>query len=160
MGGTVLDRRRRDELEGVFALGRLAEQMVFTLGRVVRQEELLPDDEAVLEAARQLFELMATEDVIVINVAGNRMINDDSYLDALHVFERTGEDVEARADRYVELLSKAANGTVTSEEREELSALRELFAEVGEATLARANDLSRPHQEPSWQLMRPATLRF
>lgn len=156
----MLDRRRRDELEGVFALGRLAEQMVFTLGRIVRQEDLLPDDEAVLEAARQLFKLMATEDVIVINVAGSRMINDDSYLDALQVFERTGEDVEAQANRYVDLLAKAANGPVTQEEREELSALRELFAEVGETTLARANDLSRPRQEPSWQLMRPATLRF
>jgi hypothetical protein len=160
MGGTVLDRRRRDELEGVFALGRLAEQMVFTLGRVVRGEELRPEDKTVLEAARQLFELMATEDVIVLDVAGDRMLNDESYLDALRVFEHPGEDVEEQAKRYVELLTKAANGGITREERDELSALRDLFAEVGEATLARANELRRPRQEPSWRLMRPATLHF
>jgi len=145
----------------VFALGRLAEQMVFTLGRVVREEDLQPEDTAVLEAARKLFEVMASEDVIVIDVADKRMLNDESYLDALRVFEHPGQDVEEQAKRYVDLLTKAASGDVTDEERNELSALRELFVEVGETTLARANDLSRsPGQEPSWQLMRAATLNI
>jgi hypothetical protein len=159
----VLDRRRRDELEGTLALGRLAEQMVFTLGRVVRSDPLEAEDRPVLEAARRLFELMADEDVVVVDVAGDRMLNDESYLDALHVVEHQadGEGVEQHARRNAELLTKVANDEpVSDDERGELAAIRELFSEVGETTLARASELSRPHQEPSWQLMRQAISRF
>jgi hypothetical protein len=164
MGGTVVDPRTRYELEGTHALGRLAEAMVFTLGRVIRKQPLLPEDQAALESAQRLFDLMADEDVVVIDVAGDRMLNDESYLEALHVVEHRGaegEAVEQQAKRYAELLRKVArNERLSDDELRELAAMRELFSEVGEATLARASELSQPHQEPSWQLMRQTTSRF
>jgi hypothetical protein len=159
MGGAVLDRRRRGELEGTLALGRLAEQMVFSLGRVVRNEPLRPEDRKTLDVARRLFELMLQEDVIVAEAEGDTMLSDESYLDAVHVFEHRGGDLEVRAQQYAELLSKAVAGALSQGERAELTSLRELFIEIGETTLARANELSRPHQEPAWRLMRPATSR-
>jgi hypothetical protein len=163
MGGTVLDRRRRDELGGALALGRLAEEMVFTLGRVLRSEALRPDDARVLEMGQKLFELMAAEQVVVVDGSDDRMLSNDSYFDALHVVEHQtqGRDVEEQARRYAELLHKIANNeSLSDDELAQLASMRELFSEVGETTLAHASELSRPRQEPSWQLMRPATSRF
>lgn len=158
----MMDRSTRDELEGVLSLGRLADRMVFALGRAIRGEALDVSDLPLLERAKQLFELMASEDVIVVDHHHDRMLNDASYLDALQVVELSleGADVEDFAQRLVTLLNQVVAGNVTDNEREALVALRELFSEVGEATLARAGELSRPRQETSWQLMRPATSRF
>jgi hypothetical protein len=163
MGGTMLDRRRRDELEGVSNLGRLADKMVFALGRVMRSDDFRPDpaDLPVLERARHLFELMTTEDVIVLDQSEDRMLNNDSYLDALHAVQlRAGPEVAEYAQRYVDLLQNVINGTISEEQRADLDALQELFAEVGEITMSRASELSRPRQEPSWRRMRQAISRF
>ncbi len=158
----MLDRRRRDELEGVLNLGRLADRMVFALGRFLRSEPLQPDDVRAIERARLLFELMTKEDVIVLDTTADRMLNDESYLDALHVVELRAEGgkAEIQAQRYVELLQIVESGAVTDTERSELAALRELFSEVGEATLLRASELSRPRQEPTWLPMRQTTSHF
>lgn len=162
MGGTMLDRQGRNELEGVLSLGRLADRMVFALGRVIRSEPLHADDAPALEHARQLFELMTKEEVIVLDSADDRMLNDDSYLDALHVVElrAEGAEVEQYAQHNVDLLRRVVDGQITDEERVELAAVRELFAEVGETTLSHANELSRPRQEPSWRRMRQAISHF
>lgn len=156
----MLDRRRRNELEGVLSLGRLADTMVFVLGRALRAEPLRDEDVRALERARRLFELMANEEVIVLDKTDDRMLNDDTYLDALHVVEvrAGGADVDESARRYAELLQKVQRGEINVKEREELSALRELFAEVGETTLSRAGELSRPRQEPPWRRMRQPKL--
>ncbi len=157
----MLDRRRRDELEGVLNLGRLADKMVFALGRALRSEELRPDDVLACERARQLFELMTREDVIVLDSAHDRMLNDESYLDALHVVElRAHGELEDVARRYVELLERLATEGVSDEERADLTAMRELFIELGEATISHANELSRPRQEPSWPQTRHAISHF
>lgn len=158
----MLDRRIREELAGVLALGRFAEKMVFTLGRVARGEHLSPEDEAVMHSARALFDLMTKQDVVVVGAPPRQMLSDDSYLDALHVvqLQAGGTDVEASAQQYVELIDKALARALSTDEHASVEALRDLFEEVGETTLARANEISRTPQEPSWRLMRPATSRF
>ena len=159
----MLDRRRRDELEGVLSLGRLADRMVFVLGRVLRSDAPQPDDSETLAQARRLFELMSEEKVIVLDRSDDRMFSDESYLDALHVVELRAKGAEAEdcARRYAELLQKAATpGEIDDDERMGLAALRDLFADVGETTLSRANELCRPWQESPWQIMQPATSHF
>lgn len=162
----MLDRRRHEELEGALALGRLADRMIFALGRATRKQPLQPEDKPAVAAAQKLFDLMATEDVIVLgtDTTASRMLNDDSYLEALHVFQlkANGGDLETRAQRYRDLLQKVYDqAALTEEERDvELIELRDLFDAVGETTLVRAGELSRERQEPPWRLMRPTTLSF
>jgi hypothetical protein len=105
---------------------------------------------------------MTEQDVIVIDQAEDRMLNDESYLDAIRVvqLQANGGEIEEHAKRYLSLLEKAKDGSANDEERQGLASLRELFAEVGETTLARASDLSRARQEPTWQLMRPPISSF
>jgi hypothetical protein len=73
---------------------------------------------------------------------------------------RGPREIEPAVCRYVDLLEKLINSEISEEEREELTSLRDLFVEVGEMTLSRANELSRTRQDPSWRPMRLATLRF
>lgn len=162
MGGMVLEQRSQDELAGAISLGVLAERMVLALGRAVRGDNLLPNDTAVLEDAKRLFELMTESDVIVIDSLVNRMLTDESYLDALRVVRLDSGDneIEASARRYVELLGRVLDGTIEEQERDELARLRNLFVHVGEKTLSRANELSRTRQESSWQPMQQPILRF
>jgi hypothetical protein len=161
MGGVMLDRRSREELSGVLSLGLLSERIVLTLGRALRDEKLSDDDRQALDSARRLFELMTNEDVIVIDSLEDRMLTDESYLDALHVvqMQAPGSEIEESARRYLDILQSLIDGHVTPEERDDVTALRELFVEVGETALSRANDLSRTPQEHSWRPMHPLTLR-
>jgi hypothetical protein len=162
MGGVMLDRRTREELSGVLSLGLLSERMVLALGRAMNGNDLTEDDLDAIAAARRLFERMTEEDVIVIEGPEDRMLNDESYLDALHVvqLQTGGAEIEPAVRRYVDLLEKLINDQISEEQREELTSLRDLFVEVGEMTLSRANELSRTRQDPSWRPMRLATLRF
>lgn len=158
----MVERGSRDELEGVQELGRLADEMIFALGRVVRSEDLEDEDRSVIERAKQLFEMMASPDVVVPDRIDAMMINPGSYLDALHVVEtRAGHaDVEAYAGHLAELLQRLVDQEqVSDNERAELGSLRELFAEVGEATLSRAGELSLPQDSP-WPRMRQASSGF
>ena len=158
----MIERRSGEELSGVLSLGLLAEGAVMALGRVIRSEPLRYEDLRVVADARRLFELMATEDVLVVETLEDQMLTDESSLDALRVVElQEGDGLHDRAQRYVELLQKVIDGSIEEkEERSELESLRALFVEVGEATLSRANELSRAYQEPSWRPAYPATSRF
>lgn len=162
------DRQTRDELEGLHALGDLADDMVSTLGRVVRSEPLAPADHAALRKARSLFEVMTSRDVLVVGDKVGRMLGAETgYLDALRAVERQadGDDVDDYASRYVDLLTTVIdNHGIPEAEGAELKpqfvALRNLFEHMGEATLARDNELISRRPESPWRSMLPTSLRF
>jgi hypothetical protein len=159
MGGLMLDRRRRADLEGVQSLGRLADEMVFSLGRALRDNAPLPDqDRQTLAHAAELFELLASDETTVPEETGGMMFSASGYLDALHAVEgrAAGHQPEQYAGGLAGVLRGVIQrGTVADEERPVLESLREMFAEVGEATLSRAGDLS-VSQESHWPLVRQA----
>jgi hypothetical protein len=159
--GVILERPTGDELTGVLSLGLLAESAVMALGRAIRSEPLRDEDVRALEQAQQLFALMATQDVVVVDAFDNTMLTDESYLDAVRVVELREDDgeLQERAARYVELIRSALDGDVAGIE-DELANLRELFAAVGEATLTRANEISRASQESSWRPAHQLISRF
>lgn len=154
----MLDRRRRNELEGVQELGRLSDEMVFSLGRAMRAPALTTDDLAVFERAASLFDLLASDDVTVPDRTEGMMLSTGGFLDAMHVVavRAGGDELEAYARRLAELLRGIIDrGRVSAEEEPQLQSLRDLFAEVGEATLSRASELSLP-RETHWPPMRQA----
>jgi len=94
-------------------------------------------------------------------VQTDQILTDAGYLDALHVVElQAGDDLHERASRYTTLLTRAVDGQLSDDERGELAGLRDLLISVGEATLSRANELSRAYPEPSWRPVLHATSRF
>ena len=156
----MIDRRRRTDLEGVQALGRLADEMVFSLGRAMRSGEQGLDeaDLSVLGRAAQLFELLAGNDETIPDQLGGMMFDPRGYLNVLQVVQHRaqGDQLEDYARRVTELLyAVIERRSVAPEETEALERLRALFTEVGETTLARAGELSLP-QESHWPPLRQA----
>src|SRR5438874_1346627 len=154
MGGVM------DESQSHLSLGLLAERMVLALGRAVRGEDPVGSDETVLKAARDLFHLMRSDDLIVAGRGpAARMFNDASYYDALHVVESeaNGEGAEQVAEEYEALLTKVLDRSVGENDLDDLKTLRRVFSEVGEMTLARAYDASRASEDMTWHPARPPT---
>lgn len=151
------DRRSRSELEGLQLLGDLADDMVVSLGRVMRVEPLAAGDRGVLTRARDLFGLMTSHDAIYVGTSVGAMLGDErSYLDALRVVERQAEgaSIEDFAAQVVNTLTTVLNEPVDDEARElepELERLRQFFVGMGENSLDRADELSRPRQESQWR---------
>lgn len=157
----MLDRRRRTDLEGVQALGRLSDEMVFSLGRTLREEvgARLPDEDLhCFAAAATLFELLASDAATIPDSPDGMMFSPSGYLDALHAVQgrAEGERPEEYASEVAHVLRTVIDrGAIAEDERPILESLRELFAEVGEVTLSRAGELSLP-QEAHWPPMRQA----
>jgi hypothetical protein len=149
----MMDRRRRADLEGAQALGRLSDEMVFSLGRAVREPNGLADDDlASFAHAAELFELLASDDKAVPDRPDGMMFSAGGYLDALHVVQDRADEgqIEEYAGRLAQVLRNViAHRSVSDEDGPVLESLRDLFAEVGEATLSRAGDLSLP-REAHW----------
>lgn len=160
MGGLTMDRRRRADLEGVQALGRLSDEMVFSLGRALRERDtkLADKDLRCFAVAAELFELLATDETTVPDRTDGMMFSASGYLDALHAVQgrAEGDQPEEYAGGLAGVLRTVIErGSVSQAERPALESLRELFAEVGEATLSRAGELSLP-QEAHWPPLRQA----
>jgi hypothetical protein len=159
----MLDRRRRADLEGAQALGRLADEMVFSLGRAVREGDagVTDADLAVFDRAAQLFECLVNEDDALPEHSNEMMFDSSGYLDALQVVQQHADgdqDVfEEYAHRLIALLREVIErrAVAGADEKLLLESLRDLFAEVGEATLSRAGELSLP-QEQHWLTLRQA----
>jgi hypothetical protein len=135
--------------------------MVLALGRVLRSEPLTADDVRVLTQARDLFETMTSQDVLVFGPRASRMLDDGSYFDALQVVElqTSGIALEERLNRYAEVLRKLADGVNPVEaDHEVIAALRALFSTVGEKTLARAYEASRAPEDVTWLSTKQAIL--
>jgi len=157
----MIERKSREE--GALSAGLLAEKMVLALGRVLRSDPLTDEDKRVLASARDLFETMTSRDVLVFGPRASRMLDDGSYFDALEVVEvqANGDELEERLNRYAELLKKLADGhDPTNAEQDDVRSLRELFTEVGETTLARANEASRAPEDATWRPTKQATSLF
>lgn len=151
-----MDRRRRTDLEGAQALGRFSDQMVFSIGRTLREGSVQQDDIRSFRSAADLFELLARDDVGVPDTVETMTFSAGGYLDALravqdHAEEGQLEDYAARMESLLRTVADRAE--VLQEERDELESLRDLFAEVGEVTLSRAGELSLP-QEAHWPQLR------
>jgi hypothetical protein len=163
MGGVMIERRNRDE--GSLSAGLLAERMVLALGRVLREnleDPVTDEDKMVLAKARDIFQTMASRDVLVFGPRASRMLDDGSYFDALDVVElEAGDEVEERATKYAEVLDKLVNGIGPTEaEKDDVRSLRRLFLEMGETTLARMNEASRAPQDVTWRPTKQPTLYF
>jgi hypothetical protein len=155
----TMDRRRRADLEEAQMLGRLSDEMVFSLGRVLR-DELNDEDLEVLARAAELFEQLGSDEASLGPESPGAMFRQSSYLDALQVVEHRveGEDeIEGYTRHLAELLRRVIERRGAREEESPvLESLRDVFVEVGEATLARAGDLSLP-QTAHWPPARQAT---
>lgn len=152
-----------EEAQPGLSLGLLSEKMVIALGRAVRGEPQGGADEEVFRAARDLFHLMRSDEVVVVGRSpAARMFNDVGYYDALHVVEHEAHDggAEQVAQEYEELLTRLIEGRAHEDDLEHLKSLRRLFVEVGEMTLARAHDISRASEEVTWRPAARPTSRF
>lgn len=157
----MFEQRTREG--STLSAGLLAEKMVLALGRVLRTEPLTEDDKRVLRQARDLFQTMASQDVLIFGSGGRRMLDDGSYFEALQVVELQSEGAELgeRLSNYADVLQKLADGVpLSTEEQDVVRSLRTLFSQVGEATLARAYEASRAPEDSAWLPTKQATLSF
>jgi len=156
----VVDRRSRDELDGLQGLGRLADEMVFALGRVVRGESSDESDAAVFSEAKRLFESIAESSLIVErDPVEGAMFNRQGYRDAAEFVQTHagGAAVEQYAAHLADLVGRLVGpGGITDDERAEFGELRNFFGELGEATLSRAGALTQADDAP-WPQLRQAT---
>jgi hypothetical protein len=134
--------------------------MVFSLGRAVRAGfgALSDADLGSFARAAELFELLASGDDAVPERPDGLMFSGGGYLDALHIIQ--GRADGDQLEDYARSLARALRTiierqSVSDEDRPVLESLRDLFAEVGEATLSRAGELSVP-QEAHWPSLRQA----
>jgi len=153
-----MDRRRSANLDGVQALGRLSDQMVFSLGHALYGPALEDEDFECFTVAAALFELIADGVPRMPQPSHGMLFSASGFLNALHVVEQrsNGEGVEDYARQTSESLRRiVAARDVPNEDRPILEPLRELFAEVGEVTLSQAGELSLP-EEAYWPPIRQA----
>ena len=149
----MIDRRRYEEFGEVISLGLLAERVVLALGRAARSEPLASEDGRALETAAELFDLARQDEVLEPIAISGRMLTNASYLEALRAVQRHGNvaEVEQELRRDADRLHALAGGTSDGIEGDEILALRERFAEIGESAVARANELRRAQQEFEWR---------
>jgi hypothetical protein len=163
MGGNAMrERQEVEELSATVSLGLLAEDMILVIGRASRHEELRERDRRVLEAARNLFRLLGSDNITLRTPGADQMLSDTGYLDALRAMESRAGDGDAQevAAGLVELIELVLRGDATDEHTEPLLRLRGIFVEVGKATLMRSNELGRTQQESRAWRPTPTTSLF
>jgi hypothetical protein len=155
------ETHQTEQLTDTVSLGMLAENMVFVSGRLLRDESLDERDRDTLDAAGRLLagvgevskpeasaslirRVAAEEGHLTLRALRSRMPDRDE--------EVSEDEVRILVDRLVELLSRARSDTLQPEDRDDLHAMRMLFASLGDYTLKRTQDLmsSRRRSSARW----------
>ncbi len=139
------DRQQLEELTGAVSLGVLAEEMVLATGRLLRDEQLGDKDLGILGVGQQLLERLSSESLGVVPPSGpRRMDTEEAYLDAFRAarLQAPGEPAQEFLGKLADVLGRAIKGeTLSAVDRQLLPKIQEFFAQIGELTLARTNDL-------------------
>jgi len=143
------------ELANATSTGLLAEEMVFAVGRLIRGEaELSQDDRQILEEGRRLLRSAVDPSPGEAQPGLSQLSEPEGTLDTIRAVLMQAPDANVKS--YVEALD-AALGGIVDEERDpsayeaELDKIRDLFATVGHLTLSRANRLTRsPQDQLEW----------
>jgi hypothetical protein len=143
---------QQTELASATSTGLLAEEMVFAIGRLLRERSRPEGEDAkAIEAGRVLLNSAVDPSLGVSQPGLSQLSQSEGTLDTIRavLVQAPGEDVKNYVQRLDRALKRALedSGEDFDAYEDDLIAVRDLFATVGHLTLSRANRLTRSPQE-------------
>lgn len=140
----MIDRQELREVAGAVSLGLLSEDLVLSVGRLLRKDPLEAADYQALQFGKSLMERLGSQSRGALVASGtSRIDTDESDLDVYRAVRIQSPNEPAREllNRFAGLLDRAIRGELSPDDEPTVILIRQLFARVGELTLARTDDL-------------------